>query len=158
MLTFEQMVVRLILAMALGALIGLERELVGKEAGIRTTMVMAAGAAIFTMISISLPYIISSPENLDNVIARNSGFLGVIAGIVTGVGFLGAGIILKTNEHVRGLTTAALVWTASSIGALAGLGLTKIALVSTFFISGTLYLLRKADLYKRIRPDKMESE
>lgn len=158
MLTFEQMVVRLLLAMALGALIGLERELVGKEAGIRTTMVMAAGAAIFTMISISLPYLISSPENLDNVIARNSGFLGVIAGIVTGVGFLGAGIILKSGEHVHGLTTAALVWTASSIGALAGLGLTKIALVSTLFISGTLYLLRKADLYKRVRPNQREAD
>lgn len=157
--TFEQMVLRLLIALALGALIGLERELVGKEAGVRTTMLVSAGAAIFTIIAISLPYLIAtSPQNLSDVIARNSGFLAVIANIVVGIGFLGAGIILKTGGHVHGLTTAAVVWVAAAVGTLVGLNLLEFALVSAVFISGLLYLLRKFGLYEHVRPDhKIES-
>lgn len=152
------MVIRLAVALALGALIGLERELVGKEAGIRTTMLVSAGAAIFSMISIELPYIISvSPANLPDVIARNSGFLGVIANIVVGIGFLGAGIILKTEERVHSLTTAAVVWVAASIGILVGIGLMEFAVVSTIIISGLLYFLRKIRLYEHIRNGSSES-
>jgi putative Mg2+ transporter-C (MgtC) family protein len=148
------MLVRFLIALALGALIGLERELVGKEAGIRTTMIMSAGAAVFSMIALTLPYIVAlSPQNLPDVIARNSGFLGVIANIVVGVGFLGAGIILKTGERVHGLTTAAVVWTAAAIGTLAGIGLIKFAVASSVIIAGLLYLLRKLGIFEHVRPD-----
>jgi putative Mg2+ transporter-C (MgtC) family protein len=153
MLSFEQMMIRFFVALALGALIGLERELVGKEAGIRTTMLVSGGAAIFSLIAITLPYVVAlSPENLPDVIARNSGFLAVIANIVVGIGFLGAGIILKSEGHVHGLTTAAVVWVAAAIGTLAGLGLTKFALVSSIIITGLLYFLRKIGLYEHVRP------
>jgi putative Mg2+ transporter-C (MgtC) family protein len=149
------MVLRFLAAIALGALIGLERELVGKEAGIRTTMLVSGGAAIFTIIAISLPYLVAtSPQNIPDIVARNSGFLAVIANIVVGIGFLGAGIILKTGERVRGLTTAAVVWVAAAIGTLSGLNLLRFAFASTVLISGLLYALRKFGLYEHVRPNR----
>ncbi len=148
------MLLRLVVAIALGAIIGLERELIGKEAGIRTTMLVSGGAAIFSIIAITLPYIVAtSPAELPNIIARNSGFLAVIANIVVGIGFLGAGIILKTGERVHGLTTAAVVWVAAAVGTLVGLGLIKFALISAVLMTGLLYLMRKFGLYEHVRPN-----
>ena len=138
------MVLHFLVAMALGAFIGLEREMIGKEAGVRTSMLVAGGAAIFAIIAINLPYIISiSPENLRDVIAGNSGFLNVIANVVVGIGFLGAGVIIKTEEHVKGLTTAATMWSTAAVGTLAGLGLIKFAIFSAIVISGLLYILTR---------------
>ncbi len=146
------MALRLLLALALGALIGLERELVGKyEAGIRTTMLVCGGAAIFSMIALALPYVVSTSQtNLPDVVALNSGF-AVIANIVVGIGFLGAGIILKTGERVHGLTTAADVWLASAVGALIGIGLLKFGAFAAIIIAGLLYFLRKIGLYEHVR-------
>ncbi|MFA6365239.1 MAG: MgtC/SapB family protein [Candidatus Paceibacterota bacterium] len=150
MLTFEQMIVRLAVAVVLGALIGLEREWIGKEAGVRTNIMVAAGSTIFAIISISLPYLIAvSSENLPEVIARNSGFLGVIANVVVGIGFLGAGIIVKHDMHVRGLTTAATVWFTSSIGVLVGIGLAIFATFATVSMVFLLVVLRKINLIPR---------
>ena len=80
------------IALVLGAVLGIERELVGKgEAGVRTEMLVAGGSALFSMAALSLPYIVAtSPENLKSIIA-GGGFLGTIAGIASGIGFLGAG-------------------------------------------------------------------
>lgn len=147
MLSLEQMIIRLAVALVLGAVIGLERELVGKEAGIRTSLLVSSGAALFALIGISLPYVIAlSPENLPEVIARNSGFLGVVANIVVGIGFLGAGIIIKTEERVKGLTTAATIWFTAAVGTLSGIGLWELAAVSALVIAILLYLLRNVDL------------
>jgi len=151
MLSLEQMLLRLAIGIVLGALIGLEREMVGKEAGVRTGMMVAAGATIFTMVGLILPYLISlSPENLAEVLARNSGFLGVIANIVVGIGFLGAGVIVKSEERVKGLTTAATIWFMAAIGILVGLGLLNFAVISTLISVFILILLRKINLYKWI--------
>lgn len=153
MLTFEEMFVRFLIALALGALIGLEREMVGKEAGIRTAMLVAGGASLFTIVALSLPYLIAiSPENLSEILARNSGFLGVIANIVVGIGFLGAGIIIQTGEHVRGLTTAAAIWLTAALGVLAGIGMIQFAVVATVTTASLLYVLRKVGMYERVRP------
>ncbi|MFA6407421.1 MAG: MgtC/SapB family protein [Candidatus Paceibacterota bacterium] len=158
MLTLEQMIIRLVVAVVLGAIVGFEREWIGKEAGIRTNIMVAAGSAIFAIISISLPYLITtSPENLSEVIARNSGFLSVIANVVVGVGFLGAGIIVKHGMHVRGLTTAATVWFASAIGVLAGIGLTSFAAVATLSMVFLLVVLRKLSLLPRTSTERGES-
>lgn len=157
MLTLEQMVIRLVIAMVMGFIIGLERELIGKEAGIRTCMMVATGAAIFAMISITLPYIVAvSPENLPEVIARNSGFLGVVANIVVGIGFLGAGIIIKTEERVRGVTTAALIWVVASLGTLVGLGLEKFAILATLIITVVLYVLRNLNVAQKVAEKKRQ--
>jgi len=155
MLTFEQMLVNLVIALVLGCLIGIEREFAGKEAGLRTSMLVSGGAAIFAMIALALPYLItqSSPENLNEVLARNSGFLTVIANIVVGIGFLGAGIIIKNKNHVHGLTTAADIWMTSAIGVLVGIGLIQLAIASAIIVSGLLYLLRKMKVSERIDKD-----
>lgn len=146
------MLIRLVVALVLGAIIGVERELVGKEIGIRTAMVISGGAAIFAIIALVLPYLVAvSPENLTEVIARNSGFLGVAANIVVGIGFLGAGIIIKTEERVHGLTSAAVVWATAAVGTLAGLGLIKFAAASAIIIAFSLYILRKLDIAERLR-------
>ena len=143
MLLFTQMLIRFVLALALGALVGLEREYAGKEAGVRTNMLVSGGAALFTIIGLALPYLVAnSAENLPEVIARNSGFLSVIANIVIGIGFLGGGIIVKTEGRVLGLTTAATVWITAAIGILAGLGLVYFSLAAAALTAGLLYLSR----------------
>lgn len=155
MLTFEQMFLRFAIALVLGALLGLERELVGKEsAGIRTTMLVTSGAAIFSMIALTLPYIVSAPTgNLSDVIARNSGFLTMIANIVVGIGFLGAGLIIKTDDRPHGVTTAALIWTAAAIGVLVGVGLTQFAFVAAIVLAVLLYLLRRLNVNETLGKD-----
>lgn len=147
MLEFPQMVIRLAIALALGAILGLEREVVGKEAGVRTNMLVSAGAAIFAMIALSLPYeITNSSGAATRILENNGGVLTIIANIVVGIGFLGGGIIIKTQEHVKGLTTAVTVWTAAAMGVLVAIGLIKFALTATAIIAGLLYLLRDLNI------------
>lgn len=148
MLTLEDMVIRLVAAIVLGAVVGLERELAGKEAGVRTDVMVASGAAIFSMVGISLPYIVSlNVVNLQNIIA-SGGFFSAITNVVVGVGFLGAGIIVKQGIHVHGLTTAATVWFVAAIGVLAGLGLLAFAAIASCGLTLLLIFLRKMDLYQ----------
>ncbi len=143
MLTLGEMMLRLGLAALLGLVVGAERQFAGKEAGLRTDMMVSAGAAIFSIVGITLPYIVAlSPDNLAEVIARNSGFLGAIANVVVGVGFLGAGIIVKHGVHVKGLTTAATVWFVAAIGVLCGIGLLSFAVVSAVGMTAVLWILR----------------
>lgn len=156
MLSFETMFLRFLVAAVCGAIVGLERELAGKEAGIRTNITVGAGAALFTIVGLSLPYLIAlTPENLADTISHNSGFLGMIANIVVGIGFLGAGIIVKQGTNVRGLTTAATVWFVAALGVLAGIGLAKFAVVATISLTIILWGLRHFDMYRFIgRPHR----
>lgn len=155
------MVIRLLVALILGGLIGIEREMVGKEVGVRTAMMISAGAAVFSIIGITLPYLVAvNPGNLaevSDIVARNGGFLSVIANITVGIGFLGAGIIIKTEERVHGLTSAAVVWATAGVGTLAGLGLTKFAVTSAVIIVLSLYLLRRLNVAQRIRDHELSS-
>lgn len=146
------MFTRFAIALVLGAVLGLERELVGKEsAGIRTVMLVTGGAAIFAMTGLMLPYIVSAQTgNLTNVIAGNSGFLTMIANIVIGIGFLGSGIIIKTtDDHPHGVTTAALIWTAAAIGILVGVGLIEFAASAAVLLALLLYMLRRLNISER---------
>jgi putative Mg2+ transporter-C (MgtC) family protein len=110
------MILRILLATALGGIIGFQREKAGKAAGLRTHMLICIGSALFTIISI---YGFSSfPAQ-------------VAAGIVAGVGFIGAGAILSTREGtVHGLTTAASIWMSAGIGMAAGAGLYLLSVVT----------------------------
>jgi len=112
-----EMALRLLLAAVLGALIGLQRESVGKPAGARTLGLISIGAAMFSVISI-----LSFPGGDPSRIA---------AGVVTGIGFLGAGAILHRHGGVEGLTTAATIWVAAGVGLAAGAGQYIIAPVVT---------------------------
>lgn len=112
-------IIPLLLSVFLGFLIGLERESKHKSIGIRTVSLITLGSTIYSLISIY--YFNADPTR-------------VIAQIVSGIGFLGAGIIFKSGNNIIGLTTAATVWTSSAIGVLVGLGLYKLAIISTFLI------------------------
>jgi putative Mg2+ transporter-C (MgtC) family protein len=113
-----EMILRLLLAAFLGAVIGFQREKSGKEAGLRTNMLICLGSALFTVLSVY-------------------GFPGsdtsrIAAGIATGIGFIGAGVILhRTGGTVLGLTSAATIWTVAGIGMAAGVGLYLISVVGT---------------------------
>jgi len=144
LLTLGEMTLRLTIALVLGGLMGLERELIGKQAGIRTAMLVSAGASIYTMISIDMPNILHLAPGAPVLSDR------IISNIVVGIGFLGAGIIIKTGEQVKGLTTAALIWATAAVGTLVGLQLFSFAAVSALLMSGTLYFLRKGKLYERV--------
>ena len=113
-LTFGQVFVRLAAAVAVGALIGLDRELRRKPAGLRTLALVALGSAVFILETVVATQGVST-----------EGTSRVIQGVVTGVGFLGAGSILRgtTEDSVRGLTTAASIWLAAAAGIACGLAL-----------------------------------
>lgn len=112
---------RLLVAVALGGLLGWERELRGKAAGVRTHMLVAAGAALFVLI----------PQQAGASLADMS---RVMQGLIAGVGFLGAGAIILGNQQVstRGLTTAAGIWLTAAIGVAAGIGREATAVLATF--------------------------
>jgi len=112
---------RLLVAAALGGLLGYEREKQGKSAGVRTHMLVAIGAALFVLI----------PQQAG---ASTADLTRVLQGLVAGVGFLGAGAIILGTKQVetRGLTTAAGIWVTAAIGVAAGMGRESTAVLSTF--------------------------
>ena len=113
-----EMVLRLLLATFLGGAIGLQRELSGKEAGLRTNMLICLGSALFTVLSV-LAFPGGDPSRL-------------AAGVITGIGFIGAGVILhRTGGTVIGLTSAATIWSVAAIGIAAGAGKYIIAVAAT---------------------------
>ena len=125
-----EMILRFLLAVALGAAIGYQRERAGKAAGLRTHMLVSSGAALFTLVSIY-------------------GFSGVVvdisrvaAGVVVGIGFIGAGVILRgqREKEVAGLTTAATIWITAAVGLAAATGMYLISVVAAAVAVGVLFL------------------
>jgi putative Mg2+ transporter-C (MgtC) family protein len=125
-----EMTLRVLLAFALGAGIGFQRERAGKSAGVRTHILVSSGAAIFTVVSI---YGFSGAA-VD--ISR------VAAAVVVGVGFIGAGVIFRgrQEEEVAGLTTAATIWVTAAIGLAAGAGMYLISVIAAAITVGVLLL------------------
>lgn len=130
MLTFQQMVLRLLCASVLGAAIGVEREMHRRPAGIRTSMFVCMSTALFTILSIQISRIYgdSSPTR----IASN---------IVQGIGFLGAGAILKDSAGLVGMTTAATIFAEAAIGMAAGGGLYAVAGSATLIVLFGLFVV-----------------
>ncbi len=136
-----RIVVRLLLAAILGGALGFEREQKGKAAGIRTHMLVALGSALFVII----------PEQIG---VKPADLSRVLQGVIAGVGFLGAGTIIKgrEEENVKGLTTAAGIWLTSAIGIAAGMGRESSAVLSTILALMILALVpRFAGLIERRR-------
>ena len=124
-----QLVIRLLVAVLLGAVIGYERELRAKNAGVRTHIMVSLGAALFMIIS---QY--GFPDTAKFDAAR------VAAGVVTGIGFIGGGIIMK-RKHVSGLTTAASLWVTGAVGLSAGCGMFEVAVLCTILVLTSLELI-----------------
>lgn len=124
-------IIRLALAVACGSIIGLERQLRQRSAGLVTNTLVAVGACIFILISESV--IMHAMQNGGPV---NNDNLRVLSQIVTGIGFLGAGVILRDGFTIHGLNSAATVWCSAAVGCLCGFGMWPEALISatTIFI------------------------
>ena len=119
-------ILQLVLALFAGTLIGAEREYRSKSAGLRTIALICVGSAIFTMLSLKL----GSPINQDRFAAN----------IITGIGFLGAGVIFKEENRVTGLTTAAIIWVSAAIGVSIGAGYYILAFAGVIIVVGVQQL------------------
>lgn len=134
MASLAETAIKLFLAFALGGLVGLERETRAKPAGFRTNILICLGSTLMTIISI---YICQK-------FAPGSGDPGRIAAqVVTGIGFIGAGVIWHSHWSVKGLTSAATIWALSGVGLAIGVGFYSGALLATAIILATLFLLGK---------------
>ena len=131
---FERAIVRLVTAMFLGAIIGVQRERIGKPAGLRTHMLVAMGSALFVLGSSTAGM---SMEGLSRV----------IQGLATGIGFIGAGAILKLldQREIEGLTTAAGIWMTAAVGVAAGMGRIGLASLSVILAWIVLAVLGRVE-------------
>jgi putative Mg2+ transporter-C (MgtC) family protein len=130
------MVLKLLLAVGLGGLIGLEREAHGRPAGLRTHILVCLGSALFTIVSEA------------HLGMANTDSSRIAAQIVSGIGFLGAGTIIRQGSIVRGLTTAASLWTTAAIGMAAasiGTGLIYLSVVAALIVFATLSLITRVE-------------
>jgi putative Mg2+ transporter-C (MgtC) family protein len=133
--TLFGMALALVVSVALGGLVGLERELHGHPAGLRTHILVCLGSTLITLVSVRMT-------------EMRGGDPGRIAAqIVTGIGFLGAGAIIREGAAIRGLTTAASIWTTAGIGLAVGIGpwLGQIAVIATLIVLFTLWILNEVE-------------
>jgi putative Mg2+ transporter-C (MgtC) family protein len=149
-LGWDESLLRLALAAALGGLIGFERELREREAGLRTHLLVGLGSALFTIASAyGFHAFLTSGQSVVRADPTR-----IAAQIVTGIGFLGAGAIIRQGLSVRGLTTAATLWVVAAIGLAAGAGYYSAAVITTALVLFSLWPLRIAAyrLLHRVRP------
>jgi len=146
-----EIIFKIALAFVLGIVVGLEREFAGKEAGPRTYSLVTVGAALFTILSLDPRFI-----------GENS---RIISQIIPGIGFIGAGLIIFHESKVRGLATAAGVWSMAAVGIAVGLGYYAVAAFTVFILIVALYFLRSIDfdakarkLISKIANDKHEDD
>jgi putative Mg2+ transporter-C (MgtC) family protein len=125
MLSTEEMIIRLLIAVLIGMIVGAEREYRNKDAGLRTVTLICIGSCLFTLMSITLT------SDTHDRIASN---------IVTGIGFLGGGVIFKSEIGVNGLTTAATIWMTAALGMTVGSGNIHVAWLGTAIVLVVLFL------------------
>ena len=132
--------IRLVVACLLGAAIGFERDIHGRAAGLRTNMLVSMGAALFMLVSVAVAESFSGgPESTGLRVDPSR----IAAQIITGIGFLGAGAIIKEGFNVRGLTTAACLWVSAGVGMAAGAGFFEMAIVVTLIGLFTLVVVNR---------------
>jgi putative Mg2+ transporter-C (MgtC) family protein len=124
----QEIIIKLLLSMSLGMLIGMERYLAHKSAGMRTYALLAMGSTLFMILA---DFATNSYINSEKVSLTP---LAIMAAIITGIGFLGAGAMFRTESSLTGLTTATGLWVSSGVGMAVGLGCYFLATISTFFI------------------------
>jgi len=128
----------ILIAAGLSSLIGLEREIHGQPAGLRTHMILGVGAALAAVLSISYSHFLSSPS-LPSDPAR------IVAQVVSGVGFLGAGAILRFGVTIKGLTTASSLWTTAIIGIACGSGFYQLGIITAVLVFVILTIIDKLE-------------
>jgi putative Mg2+ transporter-C (MgtC) family protein len=150
-LTWSEELWRVVVAAGLGGAVGLERELREREAGFRTHLLVSVGSCLFTLVSAYgfNEFLVGG----GNVVRTDP--TRIAAQIVTGVGFLGAGAIIRQGFSVRGLTTAATLWVVAAIGMASGAGYFSAAVITTVLVLFSLWPLRIAAFHvmNRVRPE-----
>lgn len=156
---------KFMLAAILGAVIGLEREIHGRPAGFRTHLLVSLGSCLYVITSIHFYTIYG---NFSGTVAPGVDPGRVAAQVVAGIGFLGAGAIIREKSSVRGLTTAACLWVAAAIGVACGIGLFGISLLVTLMSLVSLLLLKRVEamlsrdtyvylrVWSEIRPEQLK--
>lgn len=143
---FIEMSSRIVLAALLGGAVGIEREIHGSDAGFRTHILVCLGSSLFMMISFLMSQEYGSMGTVDP--SR------IAAGVVTGIGFLGAGAVMRSGTSIQGLTTAASIWAVSAIGLAIGAGLFTAGTLTSGVVLVVLYssrFKRKLDKVKKHR-------
>ena len=150
---------RLLVSVVLGAVIGYERERSGKVAGLRTHTLVALGSCLFTAVSILLY------TNFPSINGVTGYDYHIVANIIVGIGFIGAGAIMRQENHVSGTTTAASLWVVAAIGMASGLGFYKEAVATTLLayavLTGLWFLekrMRHSLSYRRQHPENLGTE
>lgn len=150
--TEVEWLVRVVVALAAGGMVGFEREMKGKTAGLRTNMLVALGASVYTIAALHL----TNTEPAGDWVRTDA--VRIISGIAGGIGFLGAGAIIQSRGDVQGLTTAAAIWVSGAAGVASGLGLYAYAIAIAVGAVAVLWLVALFEhLLERRHPDRDES-
>lgn len=148
-----EMIVKLCLSALLGGLIGLEREMHARAAGLRTHILVATGSTLIMMVS-QYMFLFYQDQTAAGIVRLDPARIAAMT--ITGIGFLGAGTIIQSREIVRGLTTAACLWIIAAVGLAVGCGFYLPALITAVLALGTLHLLHrfehllKKDWYRKL--------
>lgn len=137
MVSDGEMMLRIFIAFVLSGLIGFERELCRHEAGLRTHILVCIGSALIMLTSLHVFDIYKSHGAVDPT--------RIASGVITGIGFLGAGAIIRSSEGVRGLTTASSLWVVAALGLSVGCGFIKLSIFVTVLVLTVLLFLRKLE-------------
>jgi len=150
MITIYELITRLVLAVILGGAVGWERQKAKKPAGLRTHILVSLGSAAFTLASF-----LAGPAITGQTMAvLRTGAIDhtrIAAGILIGIGFLGAGTIIRSGENIIGLTTAASIWIVAAIGMACGFGLYSLAVITGVLVILTLFVLEKIEEKSEIK-------
>ena len=144
--SYFQFIFGLILAIVFGGAIGLEREYKKKEAGLQTYTLVALGSCLFTIIATNLFSFFSARGNINFDPGR------IILAVATGIGFIGAGVIIHRQDRVEGITTAAGLWVTASIGVATGIGLYMLAFIVTLLVIFILIVFGELEKFLFKRP------
>ncbi|MGE5280544.1 MAG: MgtC/SapB family protein [Deltaproteobacteria bacterium] len=137
MLSDTEMILRLTVAFFVSGLIGLEREWRRHEAGLRTHIMVCLGSTLIMLTSLHVFDIYKAHAAVDPT--------RIAAGVITGIGFLGAGTIMRSQEHIRGLTTASTLWVVAALGLAIGCGFFKTSIYATALVLMVLLFLRRIE-------------
>lgn len=149
MISDMQVFIRLAMAVILGGLIGLERQIHRRTAGLRTHILVSLGSCLIMLTSIYVFDIYKDKSPVDP--AR------IAAGVITGIGFLGAGTIIREREEIRGLTTAASLWVVAAIGLAVGCSFYSAAISTTLLTLAALFFLRRIEAKMLLKDSKAVS-
>ena len=141
---YSGFLLKILAAILCGGMIGLEREYFGKAAGLRTNILICMGATIYMIVSDLVPKIYGIPADPGRIAAQ----------VVSGIGFIGAGSIIRSGATIGGLTTASVIWVVAGIGLLIGIGYPGLAIMITFVVIAVVYGLGKLERITKLGDHK----